>query len=182
MKHSLLLTALYAFIYCLALCLSSQLSFDIGLMTPLTAQTLILLIGASILSPIATSLGILLYFTFGIIGLPVFADASSGWSSFSGTSLGYFIGFLVSGYWVSRLLDSSSFPKKYLPLFTVHFAAHLIILFLGFLFLHRFLNTSDSFQHGAKYFIVPAMIKSVLSALLVLGFFWYKKSNSSPLS
>ena len=64
---------------------------------PVTGQTLaVLLVGAS-LGAARGAASLSLYALLGAIGLPIYSDASSGWTVLAGPTGGYIIGFIVSG-------------------------------------------------------------------------------------
>jgi len=63
---------------------------------PFTAQSLVVFILAGILPLRVFLIVILSYLLLGIVGLPVFADGSSGWAKITGGSGGFLYGFAVS--------------------------------------------------------------------------------------
>ena len=72
---------------------------------PVTGQTLaVLLAGASLgASRGAASQG--LYWLLGLVGMPVYADGTGGWSTGTGPTMGYLVGFIVAAGVVGRLAE-----------------------------------------------------------------------------
>ena len=69
---------------------------------PLTLQTFaVLLVGAS-LGSLRGALSMVVYLLAGIVGVPWFAEGSSGFAS---ASFGYILGFIVAAYIVGRLAE-----------------------------------------------------------------------------
>ncbi len=63
---------------------------------PVTMQTLaVLLVGVS-LGAVRGALSMVLYAVLGVVGLPVFSDASSGFSVIAGPTGGYIVGFIFA--------------------------------------------------------------------------------------
>lgn len=71
---------------------------------PITLQTVGVMLAGCVLGPIRGFLAVCLYLLLGGIGLPVFAEHSSGWGVFTGISGGYLLAFplaaLVAGFLV----------------------------------------------------------------------------------
>lgn len=79
-----------------------------GAGVPLTLQTAAVLLAGAVLGPVRGFLATCLYLVLGIIGLPVFAEHSSGIAVFTGATAGYLYTFpiaaLVVGFLVSYVL------------------------------------------------------------------------------
>ncbi len=108
---------------------------------------------------------VLLYLFLGIIGLPFFADFESGWSTFSGVSLGYFVGFVLAAIIIGSWSDKSS--NKVGPTILRAFVATLVILLAGWIGLLRFLSPTEAFSKGILPFLPGALIKLFLAVILV---------------
>ncbi len=77
--------------------LAAQLSFPVpGSPVPVTAQTLVVLVGAAALGPGRALVSQLLYIAAGAAGLPVFAGHMSGINVLIGANGGYLVGFLLA--------------------------------------------------------------------------------------
>lgn len=67
-----------------------------GAGVPITLQTFGVMLAGCVLGPVRGFLAVGLYLLLGIIGLPVFAEHSSGLAVFSGPSAGYLIAFPIA--------------------------------------------------------------------------------------
>ena len=157
-------SALQALLFSLIISLGAQLDIDIAGLLPLTGQTLVILTGALLLPLPSVLVGLGLYFLTGIAGLPVFADGHSGWESFSGGSLGYFIGFLVAT--IVLCLSRKYIRGRYFPAFLALLVGHSIVLFMGSGFLLRYYVVWEAWQLGFQPFLVGALFKSFLGAVI----------------
>lgn len=162
---------LKALLFVFAISLGAQLDIDIAGLLPLTGQTLVILTGALFLPPFLSTSAVLFYIVLGLIGLPVYADAQSGWQTFSGPSLGYFVGFLLAAALIS--LRRKRYSGSFIGSFTALFAGHLVVLTLGSLFLIRFYALSEAFAAGFRPFMTGALVKSMLGAIV---YFMYEKT------
>lgn len=64
---------------------------------PITGQSFGVLLVPYVLGTKEGMITILLYLILGLLGMPIFAEGSSGWASFTSNSGGYLVGFLVGG-------------------------------------------------------------------------------------
>lgn len=88
----------------LALALLAQVRVEIG-PVPITGQTLpVLLLPFAVGTRLAaTTVGT--YLAVGIAGAPIFTGGASGWSYFTGATMGYLVGFLLAAVVVGALGD-----------------------------------------------------------------------------
>ena len=63
---------------------------------PITGQTLGVLLAGGALGATRGGLSQLLYWVLGLTGLPFYADHAGGWESGTGTTFGYFVGFVFA--------------------------------------------------------------------------------------
>jgi biotin transport system substrate-specific component len=153
-----------------ALC--AQVSIPVpGTPVPITGQTFAVML-------VATSLGLRrgvasigLYLLLGLIGVPVYSDASHGWHVITGATGGYLIGFLLAaaimGWAAERGWDRT--PLKALPVFLL---GQLVIFGFGvpWLAVVAHLGPSAAVAAGFTPFIVGGLVKGALaSALLPLA-------------
>ncbi len=107
------------------------------------------------------------YLLLGIVGLPVFAEASSGWEVLLGTSGGYLLGFLlaagVSGWWYQTRAGIS----KYFALLI----GQIIIYTLGIvgLLMTTTLDLASAFRLGAMDYFPGASMKLLMAGLVLWG-------------
>ena len=140
---------------------------------PVTAQTLaVLLVGAS-LGALRGAISLSLYAVLGIIGLPVFSDASSGLSVIGGPTGGYIIGFIVSAaltgwlaqrQWDHRILGGlAAFGLGTVATFAV--GLPWLAVWLGNAGFPNDLNSV--LQAGLYPFIIGGVLKAVVGAGLI---------------
>lgn len=153
----------------LALC--SQICFPLYFSpVPLTGQTFgVMCIGATLGSRKGL-LSILAYLAEGAMGLPVFAEASSGLLSLLGPTGGYFIGFACQAYLVGWFVErqTSFHSAKILPLL---FLSCLLGLGLGALWLSLFVPFESALIMGVYPFLFGEFVKSfALTLCLKMGY------------
>jgi biotin transport system substrate-specific component len=96
--------------FALITALSAQISIPLGFTpVPLTGQTFAVLLAGSVLGLRRAVASQGLYWVMGLVGLPFYAGGEGGWSSGTGATLGYFVGFMVAaaivGYLAERRQD-----------------------------------------------------------------------------
>ncbi|MDF1479889.1 biotin transporter BioY [Leifsonia sp. H3M29-4] len=137
---------------------------------PITGQTLaVLLVGMS-LGAVRGGLSMGLYAALGIVGLPVFSDASSGWGVIAGPTGGYIIGFVLAAVltgWLAQL----TWDRKVLKAFLAFLAGTAVTFIAGNIWLAAWLgaagfpNDLDSVLRAGLYpFIIGGVIKAALGA------------------
>lgn len=145
---------------------------------PVTGQTLAVLLVGVFLGATRAALSLTLYAVLGIVGLPVFSDASSGWSVIAGPTGGYIIGFIFAaaftGWLAQRQWDRT--PLWALLAFllgsVIPFAFGLpwLAAALGNLGLA---NDLDSVLSAGFYpFIVGGVVKALLGAGIISLAWW----------
>ena len=134
---------------------------------PMTMQTLVVLmigIGFGWKLGLAT---VSLYLFEGIIGLPVFSgtpEKGVGLIYFTGPTMGYLIGFLVTVYISGKLVYDNSLIKNFLKLF---FAISFIYI-LGMVWLGIFLGWDKPiFKLGAQPFLLAELFKILIATFAV---------------
>jgi len=160
----------------LGLAIASQISFDVplGESIPITGQSFAILIIGYFLSWRLALIAVLIYIICGVIGLPVFAEASSGLDKLIGKSGGYLIGFLPAVFVVSKW-EYGKFNDLIITLQTLIFSTGIILLF-GVLRLSMDLGLPMAIEYGLKPFWIGAIIK-ILLALLVIYFYMSERKK-----
>lgn len=152
---------------------AAQISIPLGFTpVPVTGQTLaVLLIGATLGAKRAV-LSQALYWMLGAAGLPFFAAGDGGWAAATGSTFGYFVGFVLAAALVGRLAERGQ-DRSLLTSFTAMLAGTAIIYVTGVSWLAWHLsvpfydgNGTDAFTYGLAPFIVGDMIKLVVAASL----------------
>ena len=134
---------------------------------PMTMQTLVvLLIGICF----GWKLGIAtisLYIFEGIIGLPVFSgtpEKGVGLAYFMGPTMGYLIGFIVTGYLAGRFIYDNNYFLNFLKL---TFAISFIYIF-GMLWLGTLIGWDKPiFELGAKPFLLAEVLKILIATIAI---------------
>ena len=152
---------LIAFIGTILLAISSKIKIPFY-PVPMTMQTLVVLligIGFGWKLGVAT---VSLYLLEGIIGLPVFSgtpEKGIGMAYFTGTTMGYLIGFLVAVFFAGKFIYQDNIIINFLKL---TFATSFIYLF-GILWLGMLIGWDKPlFQFGAQPFLLAELLKILI--------------------
>lgn len=146
--------------------LSAQIAIPLPFTpVPLTLQTFAVLLAAAALGSVRGVLSMLVYAVVGVIGVPWFAEGSSG---FSAASFGYIIGFIVAAAVVGRIAESGatrSVPRTALLMVI----GNVIIYAFGVAWLARAIDTSlaNAISLGLVPFLIGDAIKIAAAAGLL---------------
>ena len=141
---------------------------------PFTMQSLVLFILAGILSPKEIFSVVTFYLLLGMLGLPVFADGSSGLDKILGASGGFLYGFLFSGLSISYMLTKVD-RNLLLNLTLVFLLATLVLFLFGLAHLAIKFDLNRSLEYGLYPFWKVAIAKAIIAALLI---YFYEKAVS----
>ncbi len=133
---------------------------------PLTLQTFFVLLSAALLGRKLSWFALLGYIAFGVMGVPVFAGANSGWLYAFGPTAGYFAGFALATVFIAFSLGSHNASwRRITGIFAL---ADILILLCGALWLKLLLRLSGV-QALALGFLpfIPGDILKVLAAAVV---------------
>jgi biotin transport system substrate-specific component len=135
---------------------------------PLTLQTLAVAATAAALGLRTGAAASILYVAAGLVGLPVYADASSGWHVLSSATGGYLIGFIACALVVGWCGDrgwTSSFSSTVGAMLL----GETVIYLCGLLWLRHSLHTplAKTLEYGLYPFVVGDLLK-VYAAAAVL--------------
>lgn len=149
--------------------LAAQLSVPIW-PVPVTGQTLAVLLVGSALGAARGALSMALYAVLGIVGLPVFSDASSGWSVIAGPTGGYIVGFIAAAA-LTGWLAQAQWDRKVLRAFLAFVAGTLVTFAIGLPWLSIALGSlglpndlAATLDSGLYPFIVGGVVKAALGA------------------
>lgn len=143
---------------------------------PITGQTFAVLLTGAALGMTLGAAGQLLYVGLGVLGAPVFADASGGWdldrglATITGVTAGYLFGFIVAagliGYMAERRQDRT-FPT----MFTAFLLGSAVIYIFGVigLMITVDMTLNEAIVAGVVPFLVGDLIKAVAAGLLLPG-------------
>jgi len=134
---------------------------------PMTMQTFVVLFLGIVLGSKIALLTISLYLFEGIFGLPVFAgtpEKGIGLVYFTGPTMGYLIGFLITAYCSGLFKYNKSLVNTFLKLiFSVSFIYILGLIWLGILIGWD----KPIFKLGAQPFLLAELFKILLLVLLI---------------
>ena len=134
---------------------------------PMTMQTfVVLLLGIALGWKLGVAT-ISLYLLEGIIGLPVFSGSPEkgvGIVYFTGPTMGYLIGFIITGYLAGRFVYDNNLIRNFLKLsFAISF-----IYILGLVWLGNLIGWDKPiFKLGAQPFLLAELMKILLATLTI---------------
>ncbi|MBC2933301.1 biotin transporter BioY [Nocardioides sp. zg-1228] len=137
---------------------------------PITLQTLTVMLAGCVLGPLRGFSAVMLYLALGAVGLPVFAEHSSGIGVFSGPSGGYLIAFPLAAALAGFLVEYVARERRTraIVVFACSFTAGaLVVHLLGILGMMRFFDIS--FAEAAAYdapFWIGDVVKTSLVAMI----------------
>ena len=134
---------------------------------PMTMQTMVvLMIGIAFGWKLGLAT-ISLYLFEGIIGLPVFSgtpEKGIGLLYFTGPTMGYLIGFLVTAYISGKFVYDNNLIKTFFKLF---FATSFVYI-LGMIWLGTLIGWDKSiFQLGAQPFLLAELLKILIATFTI---------------
>ena len=143
-----------------------------GTPVPITGQTLAVVLTAAALGPVRGVSVQVLYMLAALVGLPFYADASSGFDAVFGATGGYVVGFLPAAYLIGLAArhGADRKPWKSVPLFL---AGQAVIFAVGvpWLALSLGLTATQALEGGFYPFILGGLVKAAIAAG-VLGTAW----------
>jgi biotin transport system substrate-specific component len=144
---------------------------------PITGQTLAVLLVGATLGTIRGALALTVYALFGILGVPWFSEASSGFDVIAGPTGGYIIGFIASAALVGWLSERE-WDRKILKALATFAGGTLIVFAFGLPWLAFSLGIGVelTLEYGLWPFIIGGIIKALIAAaLLPLAWFGANK-------
>lgn len=156
--HKVMRVAVFAGLTALA----AQLSVRVPMTpVPMTLQTAVVLASGLFIGSIEAVLAQLLYLTLGAIGMPWFANGSSGLALLTGTTSGYFVGFLAASY-------IQGYARKYCSTLALTslatFGSSLVIFLFGTLGL--MLTLDVSLNRALELGVYPFLFGDILKVFL----------------
>jgi biotin transport system substrate-specific component len=127
---------------------------------PITGQTFAVAATAAALGLRTGAASSILYVGAGLVGLPVFADAASGWHVLSSASGGYLIGFIGCALLVGWCGDRG-WTSRFSSTTGAMLLGQTVIYIFGLLWLRHVLHTSleRTFELGLYPFVVGDLVK-----------------------
>ncbi len=133
---------------------------------PFTLQSLAVFVVAAFLNYKESIICLVSYLVLGAIGLPVFADGSSGVAKLIGASGGFLFGFLIAGVFISYVRTRID-EDDLLRLMSLMIVATVILFACGLLQLAIKLDMGKAIEYGLLPFWKMGLIKAVLAAIIV---------------
>ena len=156
----------------LLIAILAQISFYIPFSpVPFTGQTIGVFIIGGILGPKKGVFCILAYLIEGLVGLPVFANMSTGFLVLIGPTAGYLYSFIPAVVMVGYLTDLNTKNKFWINTFICILITFFILCF-GTLYLSNFIGFHKAVTAGFSPFVVVGVIKSIFSSAIIS---FYKK-------
>lgn len=146
---------------------------------PVTLQTFAVVLAAGALGSIRGTLAMLVYAVAGLVGVPWFAERSSGYTA---PSFGYIVGFIVAAFVVGRIAEHGA-TRNFVRSIGLMVLGSVIIYAIGATWLKFTLDipwfgADSAWAYGVKDFIIGDTIKLLAAAgLLPLTWAALKKSG-----
>lgn len=133
---------------------------------PITGQTLAVLFVGALLGARRSTLSMVLYLGWGILGLPVFAGGTGGISRLAGPTGGYLIGFVFAA-WTTGALAQRGWDRGILRCAVAMALGNLTIYLFGLPWLGAFVGMERAIALGFLPFISGDVVKLSLAAILL---------------
>ena len=132
---------------------------------PITGQTLAVLLVGSFLGASRGALSMVLYAVLGIVGLPVFSEASSGFGIIAGPTGGYIVGFIFAAAFTGWIAQRA-WDRKILRAIAAFLGGTVVTFAFGlpWLAIALGLNLEQTLAGGLYPFVVGGIVKAVLAA------------------
>jgi biotin transport system substrate-specific component len=137
---------------------------------PITGQTFAVLLTGAALGWRLGAAGQGLYLAVGILGAPVFSEASGGWEVITGATGGYLVGFLFAAALVGWMAQSGQ-DRAFATMFTAFIAGSAVIYVFGVLGLIAATGwpLSEAVAKGVAPFLLGDLVKAAAAGILLPG-------------
>lgn len=108
---------------------------------------------------------VLLYLILATLGLPILAQGVSNASWYLLPSAGYYFGFLISSYFLARILIANK-PQHFFKAWLVFSCNESLILFCGYFVMSFYLGPTQAWWLGIWPFIMGAVLKITIATCL----------------
>ncbi|AKQ67937.1 Substrate-specific component BioY of biotin ECF transporter [Myxococcus hansupus] len=149
--------------------LLAQVSLSVpGSPVPITGQSLGVIVTAAALGPLRGAAAMGLYLLLGAVGLPVYAEGSSGLSRLMGATGGFLVGFLPAAFLVG-LAARHGMDRRPWSALVVFIGGQLLIFAVGvpWLVVAARLGLAKAIDVGFLPFVPGGLIKAAIAAMLV---------------
>lgn len=149
-----------------ALAIASQISVPM-VPVPITMQTFAVTMIGALYGWRLGGLTVLAWLAEAMIGLPVLAEFKSGIAPFMGPTAGYLVAFPLMAVLVGFFTQKGVTANRVFLGFSLHFAANLLCLLLGWLWLAQIIGGEKAWLAGVLPFLLGAVLKSALAAAVL---------------
>ena len=149
--------------------LAAQISFRIPpIEVPFTGSTLAVLLTGGVLGSRRGAASMILYVLLGAIGLPIYAEQSSGFDTFIGPTGGYLVGFIVAAFLVGKFAEQrwDRQVAKSVVGFVLGSATIYLFGILG-LMANLGMSLGDAVTNGVVPFLAWDAVKATFAGLLM---------------
>ncbi len=138
-------------------------------LVPITFQTFVMYLAASLLGGYLGALSQIVYILLGIIGLPVFAGGKAGLGVLIGPTGGYLTGFIIGAYILGKMMESRK-QSGYVWIVLSLIVATVAIYICGVaqLSLVAHLSLQKAIAVGVLPFLIGDAIKIAAATLLIV--------------
>jgi len=135
---------------------------------PISGQTFAVLLGAAAVGPLRGSVAQLLYLLLGAVGLPFFAQGTSGVEVLTGTNGGYLVGFVIANL-VVGVCARRGWDRSPLGVIAAFALGNLAIYALGVSWLsyRAGMTVPAAVDAGLVPFVVGDVVKALAAAALL---------------
>lgn len=133
---------------------------------PITGQSFAVLLVGAVLGARRGATSLALYLLEGSLGLPVFANGTSGWARLLGPTGGYLIGF-VAAAWIVGYLTERGLSRHWYMLLLTFLAGEAAIYLLGVPWLALFIGADRALIGGLYPFLPGDALKALLAAIVL---------------
>jgi biotin transport system substrate-specific component len=150
----------------LALAIASQISVPM-VPVPITMQTFAVTMIGALYGWRLGGLTVLAWLVEAMVGFPVLADFKSGIAPFMGPTAGYLVAFPLMAIFVGFLTEKGISANRLFAGFSLHLAANLLCLLLGWMWLAQVIGAEKAWIAGVVPFLIGAVLKSALAATVL---------------
>lgn len=135
---------------------------------PITLQTFVMYLAASLLGGRLGALSQTVYILLGVIGLPVFAGGKAGLGVLIGPTGGYLMGFIIGAYIIGKMLESRKHSGYvWIALSLILATAVIYICGVAQLLVVAQLSLKKAIIAGVLPFLIGDVIKIAAATLLI---------------
>lgn len=149
------------------MCVLGPLSINMQGYTPITLQSLGVILFPIIFGWKEGTTAIALYLGVGALGVPVFAEFKGGVEWFTSSSGGFLIGFVPTAAFAGIMAERTK--QQFFRYFIIFLGSHLLLLLFGFAGLYLAEVHLENMADVGKYLLPGMFIKSFMGAILVFA-------------